>query len=295
MTFKELAKKIILEENYPLTITEIWQIAKEKGYDEKIASTGKTPDKTLQAQLYTEVKKISSDFYIYQKKPTKFFLRNLNIKNTNIPIKEESEEESIKHERELHKYLATFLRYNDSESIYAKTIFHEYSKKRKKGLNKWNFPDMVGFSYPFELEKDLLYISEKRNNLPLVIYSFEIKRRITALNLRENFFQTVSNSSWANESYLVVEEIDLNDRDLFNEIKRLSNSFGIGIIKLNRKNILESEFIFRAKKKNIIDIDTMNKLIEENKNFKEFITQIKNSLTTGEINESKFDAIFSIE
>lgn len=73
MTFKELDKKIILEENYPLTITEIWQIAKERGYDKEISSIGKTPDKTLQARLYSEAKKISSDFYICQKNQQNFF------------------------------------------------------------------------------------------------------------------------------------------------------------------------------------------------------------------------------
>ena len=43
------------------------------------------------------------------------------------------------------------------------------------------------------------------------LYSFEVKDGIiTAGNLREAFFQTVSNSSWANYSYLVAEKLHDN-------------------------------------------------------------------------------------
>ena len=69
-------------------------------------------------------------------------------------------------------------------------------------------------------------------NASIKIYSFELKRKVMLSNLREVFFQTVSNSSWANESYLVTAELS-NDEDLMIELKRLSTSFGIGVIKLD--------------------------------------------------------------
>lgn len=45
-------------------------------------------------------------------------------------------------------------------------------------------------------------------------------------------FQAVSNSSWANEGYLVVlQEID---SEVLSELRRLNQSFGIGVIKLEK-------------------------------------------------------------
>jgi len=43
MNFIELAEKIIREANRPLTQNEIWEIAKIKGYDKDVGTTGKTP------------------------------------------------------------------------------------------------------------------------------------------------------------------------------------------------------------------------------------------------------------
>jgi len=36
MTFLELAEKVLNEIEKPLTANEIWEIAKEKGYDQKL-------------------------------------------------------------------------------------------------------------------------------------------------------------------------------------------------------------------------------------------------------------------
>ncbi len=52
------------------------------------------------------------------------------------------------------------------------------------------------------------------------------------------FFQTVSNSAWANYSYLVAADID--ERAL-NELQILCKAYNIGVIKLNKDNPLERE------------------------------------------------------
>ncbi|MCW1533883.1 HrgA protein, partial [Campylobacter jejuni] len=85
-------------------------------------------------------------------------------------------------------------------------------------------------------------------------------------NLKECYFQAVSNSSWANEGYLVVlQEID---SEVLSELRRLNQSFGIGVIKL--KDISNSQILISAKEKEL-DIQTLNMLINKNPNFKEFI------------------------
>ena len=66
-----------------------------------------------------------------------------------------------------------------------------------------------------------------------------MKKTLNFTNLREYYFQAVSNSSWANEGYIVALGIDEDDSFLA-ELKRLNNAFGIGVIKLNAENIIMS-------------------------------------------------------
>ena len=113
-------------------------------------------------------------------------------------------------------------------------------------------------------------------------------------NIRSAFFQTVSNSSWANESYLVAAEIS-NDSEFLEELKRLSASFGIGIIKLNVEEPDDSNIIYPAKYKTELDWDTINKLLEENPDFKEFISDINACITSNRIYTTAYDKVYEIE
>ena len=144
-------------------------------------------------------------------------------------------------ERDLHKVLSYFA-YNYMR-VYTKTIFHEKSKKKDKGANEWLHPDLVGFYFPLkEWEKQVLELSSNTGSTPIRLYSFEMKKSLDFNNIRAAFFQTVSNSSWANESYLVAADIS-NDSEFLEELKRLSASFGIGIIKLNVQEPDDSNII----------------------------------------------------
>ena len=58
------------------------------------------------------------------------------------------------------------------------------------------------------------------------------------------------------------------------ELSRLSDSFGIGIIQLNMSDIDSSKVLFPAKSKNNLDWETMNKLCGENPEFSNFIAHI---------------------
>lgn len=112
-------------------------------------------------------------------------------------------------------------------------------------------------------------------------------------NLRESFFQTVSNSSWANESYLVASEIS-NDEDFLNELRRLSTSFKIGLIKLNIEDPDSTEILFPAEYKEYLDWDTINKLTI-NPDFKEFLKRIKTDLSSKEIRKERYNRILEKE
>ena len=112
-------------------------------------------------------------------------------------------------------------------------------------------------------------------------------------NLREVFFQAVSNSSWANEGYLVAVDIDTSNDNLIQKLTRLSNSFGIGVIKLNIEDPSLSHILTPAKKSEEIDGDTINNLYEINKDFQEFIAVVESAVKINRIVYYNLDEIKS--
>ncbi len=110
------------------------------------------------------------------------------------------------------------------------------------------------------------------------LFSFELKKELSFSNLKESYFQAVSNSTWANEGYLVVFE-EIKDKVL-GELRRLNQSFGIGVIKLESE-ISNSKILLPAKEREI-DIPTLNMLIEQSpKDFEPFMEKINKQIKTG--------------
>ncbi|MHA1586449.1 MAG: COG2958 family protein [Candidatus Heimdallarchaeota archaeon] len=297
-TFKELAKKILEEEKRPLTVEEIWENAVEKGYDKFCGTQGKTPWRTIGAQIYVDIRdNPKSSFVKINSKPRKFFLKTLvpDAELKEIEEKERGKVETPKKlkysERELHPFLAYFA--YTYMGIHVKTIYHEKSHKKK--YSQWLHPDIVGVYFPIEEWKSEVMDFAKEIGSPyIILYSFEMKKELGFHNLRESFFQAVSNSSWANEGYLVAANIDQDD-ELLSELKRLSTAFGIGIIKLDINDPDSSEIVFSAKHKRELDWDTVNKLADENPDFREFLKRIKTDLSSKEIRREKYDKIFERE
>jgi hypothetical protein len=127
------------------------------------------------------------------------------------------------------------------------------------------------------------------------LFSFEMKKEITTSSLRECFFQAVSNSSWANEGYLVALKYEQND-DLIEEMRRLNNSFGIGFIQLDALNVDQSVILIPAKCRDQIDWDTLDRLIEENPNVKSFVDSINEDVSLQKVkNKNEYDEILTDE
>lgn len=146
--------------------------------------------------------------------------------------------------------------------------------------------------FPFnDYQRETQKLQESFKISSFKLYSFELKKRLNFSNLREYYFQAVSNSSWANEGYLVTLEIE-NDPALNDELRRLSNSFGIGLIKLNANEIEESEILFPAQEKEFIDWDTIDRLVEENKDFKQFICDVREDIEVNKV-KSIYDKVLS--
>jgi hypothetical protein len=130
-------------------------------------------------------------------------------------------------------------------------------------------------------------------NILIKIYSFELKREITLSNLREAFFQAVSNSSWANEGYLAAAYIDPNE-ELMSELNRLSTSFGIGIIRLDVEDPDSSQVLIPARYRETLDWDTANKIADANPEFREFLRSIQNAMAIHKVDKGEYDAVMDI-
>ncbi len=168
-------------------------------------------------------------------------------------------------ERDLHRLLSNYL--VAQKNILSKTIFHETSKKSDQN-QKWIHPDMVGVSFSEFQDKATVTLMKAADIKQYVdLYSFELKCSIqNDHELKEAFFQALSNSSWANFGYLVAFEV--ND-DLMEEMERLNRAFGIGIIRLSPYKT-DTKILFPARK-NEVDYFTIDKLCRINPDFKRFM------------------------
>ena len=295
MTFLGLAEAVLEKAEYPLGYKEIWERAKVMGLDKQIIKgewVFKTPPQNImQIQLYDNIrqKKDNSRFYIVSRRPTTFWLQSrksesdsekLNVKIQKAEAQAESKNLKNKkafHERKLHPLLVTFLADDENFGIHAKTIYHEQSTKDENGKKRWNYPDIVGVKFPFHRKEETFNLLSNINQGEYKLYSFELKKSINFDTLKQYYFQAVSNSSWANEGYLVV--LDDIDIEVLKELRRLNASFGIGVIQLrvseidSKFGVLDSEVVLQSSQRNL-DIETLDMLVEDNPNFKKFIYDI---------------------
>ncbi|MCQ2921733.1 hypothetical protein JT092_03985 [Helicobacter pylori] len=289
MTYIELAKKVLEQAKRPLKPKEIWERACEMGLDKERSSIGKTPWSTLG----TDLGKDKKQFYVARKeKGTHYYW--LKSREREFPTQETSNAEDDEqsecsgtakkqknsfHERDLHPLLVKFLSEDPNFRLLCKTIRHEECKKGEAGECKWNYPDIVGVYFPYNKYKEetlkfLHHTGQEKHKL----FSFELKKELSFSNLKESYFQAVSNSTWANEGYLVVFE-EIVDKVL-GELRRLNQSFDIGVIKLESE-ISNSKILLLAKEREI-DIPTLNMLIEQSpKDFKPFMANINKQIEKG--------------
>jgi hypothetical protein len=292
MTFLELAEKVLAEVKKPLSSSDIWRYAEEKIYTTQLGSQGKTPASTLGAQLHVNARdNEKSPFATIGSRPKKFYLKKLKydkglLVEDDLETKGEVEDTLRYSERDLHQLLAYFVYYQ--MKAHSKTLDH--TKTSKKYFGEWIHPDMVACYFSIdELKSEVYDLIRSINKSPVRFYSFEIKKKLSFGNLRESFFQAVSNSSWAHESYLVTSAIS-EEKEFTEELVRLCNSFGIGIILLDVNDPDDSEIIIDADAKDGIEVDTINKLAI-NPDFKGFLVRIRKDVESKEIRKEWYDKI----
>ena len=207
--------------------------------------------------------------------PLNYAKSHYNFSEIQIEKNENKEKKVIKtyNERDLHLLLSTYLK---NEFVHSKTIFHEHSKNIKNSHQKWIHPDMIGIKFSYFKTKASQYFLKAVNQADTFkISSYELKKEInTDYELKKSYFQAVSNSSWSNYGYLVAFEIS---DSLDEEMARLNQSFGIGIIEL-KSNPYESKILYPAKCREL-DFKTIDKLCIINDDFSKFIEQIEILIT----------------
>jgi len=173
--------------------------------------------------------------------------------------------------------------------VYSKRVDEKRSSnKRGPNGNRWLYPDVVGMEdlgaeWHQEVRDCVNQYSDKRTKL----WSFEAKLLINRSNVRECFFQAVSNSSWANFGYLVAAEIE--GQDTLKELRMLFSAHGIGLIKLDADNPAESQVLIPARERDEIDWDMANRLATENRDFLDYVKLVKQFYQTGEARLADWD------
>jgi hypothetical protein len=273
----DLAEAVLLQAATPLSSDEIWEFAQKNALHTQLSSLGKTPWATIGARLYMDSKEANTKFDRIGKRPVKFALKGVVASSDVSKVAAVIAPAKVAFkERQLHPFL-TYFANTYFRGVLCKTIFHEGSSK--KSFSEWLHPDMVGFYLPLnDWGKEAIDLAKRSGANVLTLYSFELKRELNFTNLREAFFQAVSNSSWANEGYLVAAKIN-RDEEFRLELERLSASFGIGVI-------------FPAKHKSELDWDSINKLSEINPDFRKFLADVGAALQTSRVYESEFDMVF---
>ncbi|GAA9661062.1 COG2958 family protein [Helicobacter pylori] len=276
----EIIQSVLEAIKEPIKVTLVYDKAKELFEKGEITNMfdcgGETPHQSVSAFIYTALNKGEElPFLKTQEKPVLIALKDaakepfLNTEKISAPSAK------IAHERDLHPFLTYMAIHNENLKCYTKTIFHEESVKSPKGMDRWLYPDMVGvrFLHAELSNENLIAFSKKFDTLPIKLVSFELKKEISVNNCRECYFQAISNSSWANEGYLVGRHIDTHNPQLMDLLKRLHASFGIGVIDL-RTDEDKSAILLNAKYKEKIDYTVALELSTKNEKFSGFLKSV---------------------
>lgn len=261
--------------NQPYTSREIAQWIsenKKKECSDKLKNTRVSTHEELISQLRAEIG-ARKDFLIKDgilmtaDKPRKYYFP---LKEDKSVCAENKKRKYSQPEKALYSILAKFCKSIDIDTL---RIDEKGSPKNLgKNHNKWLHADVVGFkditkSFSKEVKECIVEYSCERS----LLYSFEVKDGIIdTVNLRENFFQTVSNSSWANYSYLVAEGIQDKAKE---ELQLLCASFNIGFIQLDKDEPEESDIVIQAPKTEL-DWNMINRIATVNPDFKKYLKNI---------------------
>ena len=279
MPVKQIVAQIIKNNNEYLTAAEIAQrmleqaneyeyveqLLKEKAPEEDLDSVKQFLQRNI-TSLYCQKSLQPLHISATSERPRRFYYDNLASTELRADAPKRKE-----NEKDLYPILMQFCK--RVLNIDTLRLNEKTSTRLAEKRNDWLHADIVGFEdlvnkfQNVDTKGCMIEYSCERS----LLYSFEVKDGIIDKgNLRRYFFQAVSNSSWANFSYLVAEEINDATKE---ELQLLCESFKIGFIKLNRKEPEESEIIIQAPK-TALDWNMMDRIAQVNSDFKKYLNNI---------------------
>lgn len=186
-------------------------------------------------------------------------------------------------EHELYPLLIEFL--HKELKLYCQRIDEKTSRNSHgSGGNHWLHPDVVALE-PLDQHWDPVVKDCVRhgNDSAIRLWSFEVKKQLTRSNVRQYFFQAVSNSTWASFGYLVATGLN---NDVESELQMLASLHGIGVLILNADSLYDSQILIPARERTAIDWQSVNRIVSENTDFHRFIEQVGIYSQTGRMVKS---------
>lgn len=221
-------------------------------------------------------------------RPRLFYWGESVVEQTNANVAPEPTVETVSlNEHSLYPILIDYL--SQEEGLLCRRIDEKRSSNNKGlGGNHWLYPDIVALE-PLDKEWDDAVQNCVRHSEGRLtrLWSFEVKKQLNRSNVRECFFQAVSNSSWAHFGYLVATEINEDkQRSVERELQMLCALHGIGVILLDPHDFSNSQTLIPARERTSVDWQSVNRLVEENRDFKDFIELVGEYHQTGKIHKS---------
>jgi hypothetical protein len=148
------------------------------------------------------------------------------------------------------------------------------SGKRGSGSGHWLHPDLVAIEDLSQgwVSRETKALNKFYKSDSIRIWAFEVKRSLSVGNARSSYFQAVSNSGWANFGYLVATSID---EKAFEEIEVLFGVHGIGLMKLDVEEPLNSQILIPSRERPKLDWNSADRLADENPDFAKFLKALE--------------------
>lgn len=191
-------------------------------------------------------------------------------------------------EHDLYPLLCSYL--HAEFGLYPQRIDEKRaSNRRGPNGNRWLFPDLVAMEdLGRDWHADIRNCVREYGDPRCRLWSFEVKLKLNRSNVREAWFQAVSNSSWSNYGYLVAAEVE--DVDTMKELRLLAAAHGIGLMVLDVRDPTEgSEIRIPARERTEVDWDACNRLAEENSDFRQYIRNVRQFHQTDDIKPSDWN------
>jgi len=272
-------------------ITQIYA----EDYREKRQNPRFENDKAFIAQIVAEIgatkERVVKDnpHVLWQDKPRpRVYWYDPTPSSAAMTLADEDEEKSFC-EHDLYPILMGYLK--SEFKLYCQRIDEKRStNSRGAGGNQWLHPDIVAMQAVDQGWHELVRSCVQQGVEQRVrLWSFEVKKELTSSNARKSFFQAVSNSSWANEGYLVATAIASSAVE--QELRMLSALHGIGVIVLNPENPSESDMVLPAQPRPSVDWQSINRIVVENTDFKDYIELVSMYYQTGIIRAKDWNKI----